>query len=186
MKKSTESNSIFQFTALFAVILCTATSAMATNMYMTHGKDFEYGGGNIFPVMWDLRSAWFQLRDYAEIYYGEESSEIYADKIISRILTEVRNAGVNTIQIRTEGGVDAQYGTSYLEERADMTRSMGLNVVLGGFGDILDDADLNTAVKNVIEAYLAIPSPPNYAGVIGIHGFDEPDGRYDGISDTDT
>jgi hypothetical protein len=174
---------------LLVLLVGFSSSVLATNMYETHGYDYEFNGGTLFPVAWDLRGAWFEYRDFVDAYYPAVPSDAYADGRISGILEDALDAGINTVIIRKEGWMDAENfdsrtdsPTHYLEDRADLIRSLGLNVVLGGFGDILDDQAHNEDVQDFIEDYIggmSTPPPSGWGNVIGIHGFDEPDGRYD-------
>jgi len=152
-------------------------------MSETHGNDYEYtiDGDTFFPVVWDIRGAWMNYFGYARDYigYSELNAIMSADREISGVLTQALNAGVNTALIRGTLGHDAQFSTNYFPGRANMVRALGMNVILGGFKDIIDDPNYNIRVKNIIEAYVATPVPPGYAPIVGIHGFDEPDNKYD-------
>ena len=169
--------------ALLAISLLFPVSSFARNMAYTHGNDYEFtiAGEAFFPVVWDVRSAWLNYFGYARDYigYDDYSATSYADREISGVLTQALNAGVNTALIRGTVGHDAQYGSFQFPGRADMVRALGMNVMLGGFKDILDDVVHNTKVKGLIETYAATPVPPGYAPIVGIHGFDEPDIKFD-------
>jgi len=169
--------------ALLAISLLFPVSSFARNMAYTHGNDYEFtiAGEAFFPVVWDVRSAWLNYFGYARDYigYDDYSATSYADREISGVLTQALNAGVNTALIRGTLGHDAQYGSSQFPGRADMVRALGMNVMLGGFKDILDDVAHNTKVKGLIETYAATPVPPGCAPIVGIHGFDEPDIKFD-------
>jgi hypothetical protein len=166
-----------------------SSSALATNMYETHGYDYEFDEETLFPVAWDLRGAWFEYRDYALAYLVRDAAE-WADQKITEILEDALDAGINTVVIRKEGWMDAENldsrtdaPTHYLEDRADLIRELGLNVMLGGFRDILVDVAHNQNVKYVIEDYIdGMGAPSGWGSVIGIHGFDEVDGKYDSSS----
>lgn len=157
-----------------------APCCFAENMYHTHGNDFEYRNGGLFPLMWDLRGAWFQLKMYGDAYLSEGSSEAYADSVIRGILEEAGGSGINTILIRDEVRRDVNGGTDHLSDRAGLVRGMGFHVMLGGFGDVLEFHEYNLEVMESLEDYLSVPA--DFPGeVIGIHGFDEIDVRYDGL-----
>lgn len=159
-------------------VLIPVPCCFAENMYHTHGHDYEYPNGGLFPLMWDLRGAWFQLRTYGDVYLCEGSSEAYADSVCRGILEEAGDSGINTILIRDEVRRDVTGGTDELSKRARLVRGMGFHVMLGGFRDVLESHEYNLEVMEFLEDYLSVPE--NLPGeVIGIHGFDEIDGRYD-------
>ena len=54
-----------------------------------------------------------------------------------------------------------------------------MNIIPGGFGHILNSGDYNPRMRDHIDYYLANRTPIDYAPVVGIHGFNEPDGVYD-------
>ncbi|MFO8183624.1 MAG: hypothetical protein R6U39_05565 [Candidatus Aegiribacteria sp.] len=157
-----------------------APCCFAENMYHTHGHDFEYRNGGLFPVMWDLRSAWFQLKMYGDAYLSEGSSETYADSVLRGVLEEAGDSGINTILIRDEVRRDVTGGTDHLSQRAGLVRDMGFHVMLGGFRDVLEYHEYNLEVMEFLEDYLSAPADLP-GDVIGIHGFDEIDGKYDGL-----
>ena len=169
---------------LFAALLLLPVSASARNMFQTHGNDYEYeiNGDKFFPVVWDIRGAWMNYFGYAR-YYREldlEQAFDYADEEIQGVLLQAKNAGVNTVIIRESLANDVRSGTeTYFPGRADMIREMGLNIIPGGFGNILNQTVFNEDMKAHIETYLALPVPLDYAPVVGVHGFNEPDGLYD-------
>lgn len=176
-------NTVCQFFIVPALVLFMVFSisspVSATNLYETHGHNFQYEEENFFPVVWDLRGAWFYLNWYAQNYITG-SSEDYADGIISGVLTEALNSGVNAVLIRDEASKDAEYESNYFPPRADMVRSIGLHIITGGFKDILDEHEHNMEVRNIIsDYYFGMQSPPGWGDLIAVHGFDEPDGRYD-------
>lgn len=161
-------------------VMAVVPGCRAENMYHTHGHDLQYGNGGLFPVMWDLRGAWFQLKMYGDAYLPEGSSEAYADSMIRGILEEAGGSGINTILIRDEVRRDLTGGTDHLSRRAGLVRDMGFHVMLGGFRDVLEHHEYNLEVMEFLEDYLSAPA--DFPGdVIGIHGFDEIDGRYDGL-----
>jgi hypothetical protein len=141
--------------ALLALSFLFPVSSFARNMSETHGNDYEYtiDGDTFFPVVWDIRAAWMNYYGYARDYigYGEQSAKEYADTEISGVLTQALNAGVNTALIRGTLGHDAQFGGSdpLFPARANMIRALGMNVILGGFKDIIDDATHNARVKKL-------------------------------------
>jgi hypothetical protein len=172
-----------------------SSSTLATNMYETHGYDYGFDGETLFPVVWDLRGAWFEYRDYAEAYLVRDAAE-WADQKITEILEDALDAGVNTVLIRNEGWMDADNyepeeptdaPTQYLEDRADLIRELGLHVMLGGFRDILTQETHNQIIQTLIEEYIdGMSTPSGWGSVIGIHGFDEVDGRYDSADNQDS
>ena len=161
-------------------IMAVVPGCRAENMYHTHGHDLQYGNGGLFPVMWDLRGAWFQLKMYGDAYLPEGSSEAYADSVVRGILEEAGGSGINTILIRDEVRRDVTGGTDHLSRRAGLVRGMGFHVMLGGFRDLLEHHEYNLEVMEFLEDYLSAPADLP-GDVIGIHGFDEIDGRYDGL-----
>jgi hypothetical protein len=175
---------------LFAVLLLQPVSASARYMFQTHGNDYEYeiNGDKFFPVVWDIRGAWMNYFGYA-MYYRElepEQAFSYADEELHGVLLQAKNAGVNSVIIRGSMVNDVRSGTdAYFSGRADMLREMGLNIIPGGFGNILNQTVFNEDMKAHIESYLAQPVPPDYAPVVGVHGFNEPDGLYDASGSND-
>ncbi len=191
-KKNSASSIIAHVTVLLVLLAGAVSPVLATNMWETHGYDYEYEieSETIFPVGWDLGGAWFSFRDYAKAYLPTAIPDAYANGKIKGLLGEAYEAGMNMVIIRTEGRMDAQNmpdtldaPTDYLSDRANMLRKRGLHVMLGGFMDILDDTEHNDDVKAVIENYITgMISPLDWGSVIGIHGFDEPDNKYDASS----
>lgn len=168
---------------LFAILIMPVT-ASAENMYLTHGNDYEYtiDGDTFFPVVWDIRGAWMNYLGYARYYKNWEDPRAfdYADGELFGVLLQAKNAGVNSVIIRESLGADVRNGNNYyFPGRANMIRDLGLNLIPGGFGHILNATDFNVLMKQHIESYLSEPVPPDYAPVVGIHGFNEPDGVYD-------
>ncbi len=123
--------------------------------------------------------------NYARYYLGHDDlpASSYADRELSGVLTQAAAAGVNTALIRNSVGHDAQYTTNYFPGRADLVRSLGLNLILGGFGDVIDQPNHNIRVQNLISNYAALSAPPSYSPIVGIHGFDEPDNKWDANPD---
>jgi hypothetical protein len=153
-------------------------------MFQTHGNDYEYeiNGDKFFPVVWDIRGAWMNYLQYARYYkdYEDPRAFAYADGELSGILTQAKNAGVNSVIIRESLGSDVRSGSPlYFPGRANMIRDLGLNLIPGGFGHIQNEGAFNTDMKAYLEDYLSEPVPLDYAPVVGIHGFNEPDGVYD-------
>ncbi|MCD4707261.1 MAG: hypothetical protein K8S62_05940, partial [Candidatus Sabulitectum sp.] len=174
---------------LLVAILIMPVTASAKNMYLTHGNDYEYtiDGDSFFPVVWDIRSAWMNYRNYARYYIGYEDPQAfaYADRELSGVLSQAKNAGVNSVIIRESLRLDVIAGTTYyFPGRASMIRGMGLNLIPGGFGHILNKTAFNDDMKTYIESYVSQAVPFGYAPVVGIHGFNEPDGVYDAADQT--
>ncbi len=95
-------------------------------------------------------------------------------------MLQAKNAGVNSVIVRGSLGADVRnQNVYYFPGRANMMRDLGLNLIPGGFGHIINATDFNVLMKQHIESYLSEPVPPGYAPVVGIHGFNEPDGVYD-------
>ncbi|MCK5786812.1 MAG: T9SS type A sorting domain-containing protein [Candidatus Sabulitectum sp.] len=184
------------FTKLFSVagillvsLLVMSSAAIAKNMHLTHDNDYEYtiDGETFFPVVWDIRGAWMNYFYYALYYAGfeEEDAFDYADDKLAGVLTQAKNAGVNSVIIRGTLGNDVNSGRPlYFPGRANMIREMGLNIIPGGFRHIQGTSDFNANMRTYIESYLSQSFPLNYAPVVGIHGFNEPDGVYDAADQT--
>ncbi|OPX29886.1 MAG: hypothetical protein B1H09_05790 [Gemmatimonadaceae bacterium 4484_173] len=183
----TFSKHIYKLGLLLVIMLIIPFTASGKNMYLTHGNDYEYtiNGDHFFPVVWDIRGAWMNYLQYARYYKDLEDPQAfaYADGELLGILTQAKNAGVNSVIIRESLGSDVRSGRPlYFPGRANMIRDLGLNLIPGGFGHILNEGAFNTDMKAYLESYLSEPVPPGYAPVVGIHGFNEPDGVYDAAS----
>ena len=169
---------------LLVAVLILPFIASAKNMYQTHGNDYEYtiGGDAFFPVVWDIRGAWMKYLSYARYYKNWEDPRAFefADDQISGVLLQAKNSGVNSVIIRETLAADVRNEShNYFPGRANMIRDLGLNIIPGGFGHILNSGVYNDSMKAHIDDYLATRVPAGYAPVVGIHGFNEPDGVYD-------
>jgi hypothetical protein len=103
----------FRLQLMIFLFICTtlfATSSSATNFYERHGNDFIYldsTGAIQFdtltyaPVIWDIRSAFFELRNYYASYGWESSSGCDSSyNAIDLLMQEAWDHGVNFASAR--------------------------------------------------------------------------------------
>jgi hypothetical protein len=160
-------------------------------MAYTHGHNYTYSDPSneeitFFPVAWDLRGVFYELRNYYQYYHGytEEHAESSAETFISGILSEAMSYGVNTLIIRIEPKTEAELlltTPTNTIARAEQARNLGLNVILGGIksgGETQAEEDHNWRVCNYWELYwndyIAQNSPPP-GDFCGVYAHDEPD-----------
>ncbi len=153
---------------LLVAVLILPFTASAKNMYLTHGNDYEYtiDGDTFFPVVWDIRGAWMNYLDYARYYRNLEYPRTFefADDQISGILLQAKNSGVNSVIIRESLAADVRINQHvYFAGRANIIRRLGLNIIPGGFGHILNSGDYNDSMRTHIDDYLANNFPFDYA-----------------------
>ncbi|MCK5115228.1 MAG: T9SS type A sorting domain-containing protein [Candidatus Aegiribacteria sp.] len=115
---------------------------------------------------------------YRDHYLGIASR--WAEEFYREFLLSARASGVNAILIRDEPREDAEQGPPYdrLLPVATQARTLGLNVMIGGFTNSGGDGSGETHNAKVLEVLsnYEIQSPPRLQGDwIAIHGFDEPD-----------
>jgi hypothetical protein len=160
-------------------------------MAYTHGHNYTYLDSSnneetFFPVAWDLRGTFYELRDYYQYYQGYAlgAAESAAESFINGILSEAMSYGVNTLIIRVEPRKEAE---AFLEnpvntiERAEQARDIGMNVILGGIksgGGTQDEGLHNRRVFDYWELYwndyIEQNSPPP-GDFCGVFAHDEPD-----------
>jgi len=86
-KKNSASSIIAHVTVLLVLLAGAVSPVLATNMWETHGNDYEFDDMEIFPVVWDLRSAWFSYMNFAKAYLPV-NPEGYAGGKIGGVLNE--------------------------------------------------------------------------------------------------
>jgi hypothetical protein len=160
-------------------------------MAYTHGHNYTYldpsnNEETFFPVAWDLRGVFYELRNYYQYYHGytEEHAESMAETFISGILSEAKSYGVNTLIIRVEPRIEAEEflpTPANTIARAEQARDIGMNVILGGIkcgGKTQTEQDHNWRVCNYWELYwndyIEQNSPPP-GDFCGVFAHDEPD-----------
>jgi hypothetical protein len=87
------------------ILLCLLVSGSveAYNYHESHGENFSYVDDSdthtIFPVIWDLRSAYNQLSDYYVSYGWSVTS---ARTAVDSLMEEAWSYGVNSVMLRNE------------------------------------------------------------------------------------
>ncbi|GEM_PF-4861881 len=147
-------------------------------MAYTHGHNYTYldpsnNEETFFPVAWDIRETFYELINYYQHYLGYELqlAESTAASFIDGILSEAKEAGVNTLIIRSE---PMQEDPEYTTTRANQARNCGLNVILGGMtnggGTVGPGANGHNAIvfdiwEDYYNAYRDVPVPGDFCGV---------------------
>ena len=172
----------------------------ATNFYERHGNDFaylnhqsgdEYDTVTYFPVIWDMRGAFFALRDYYESY-GWNVDRAYG--AVDSLLEEARAHGVDFVNFRGEIGrmsdeelADGPETDEYFVELAEIARQDSLHLIAGGFKTSLpQDPSGAPGHNDLVVDYLGeyfgygTPWPEGSGSFRGVFGFDEPDARFEG------
>ena len=185
------------------LFICTAlfiTSSGATNFYERHGNNFiyldsisssQYDTLTYAPVIWDIRSAFIQLRDYYGSYGWDSSEECdSAYNAIDLLMDEAWDHGVNFAIARGEiwrmsadllnrGPISSDHFVNV----ARIVREDSLHLIAGGFKTDTSETsdDHNDAVISYLSEYKDYGSWPAGSGeFIGVFGFDEPENRYEG------
>jgi hypothetical protein len=165
-------------------LLLLASASLAENMYSSHGNNYTYQPPGqhqyvvSFPVVWDVRSAGEYYRQYL-CDYGIQSDW---DPVLE-LLEEARESGFNTAMIRGELNAvyePGAYGTfpSVFEMVANSVRSVGLDVMAGGFWTSPYEDTHNLAVLHFINGYVDATAGRFPGDVIGVFGFDEPEVKF--------
>jgi len=161
-----------------------AVPAAAENTGFLHGSNYTFRppGGDadvtLFPVVWDVRSAGENYRRYLEDYGIETDWDPVAE-----LLEEAARSGVNTAMIRSELSViptPGLYGSfpSTFEVAANVARSLGLDVIVGGFWTDPYADYHNIAALRFLGGYVRETAGMFPGDVIGVFGFDEPEVKY--------
>ena len=193
----------FRLRFITFLFVCTAlltTSSGATNFYERHGNNFiyldsisanQYDTLTYAPVIWDIRAAFFQLRDYYASY-GWDSSEDCdsAYNAIDLLMDEAWDHGVNFANARGEiwrMSSDSLNRGPVSSDRfvnvARIVREDSLHLIAGGFWtDTSETGDAhNDATISYLSEYMNYGAWTTGSGrFIGVFGFDEPDARYEG------
>jgi len=188
--------------SLFVSILLLSSISTATNFYQRHGSNFIYldssGAGQFdtltyAPVIWDLRSASYDLTNYY-ISYGWETTENCDSTLnaITLLMQEACSHGVNTANVRGEiqrmtlSQLSTPDTSDLFVRIAEVVREDSLHLIAGGFWTDTDTSacDHNDAVVTYLDMYS--DSTSGIESLIGdfiaVFGFDEPDARYEGPS----
>ncbi len=173
----------------------------ATNFYERHGNNFIYLDSisssdfdtlTYMPVIWDIRAASIQLRDYF-ISYGWDTATDWDSTLnaIDLLLDEASDHGINFANARGEiwrmstdslqSGPDS---THFFVRIAETVRLNSLDLIAGGFKTSVSDTAHNNAVVDYLAEYkdYSYIWPGVSGDFIGVFGFDEPDARYEGPS----
>lgn len=162
-------------------------------MAYTHGHNYTYLDPSneektFFPVAWDLRGVFYELRNYYQYYQGQTLGQAgnSAETFISGILSEAMNYGVNTLIIRSEPKTEAEtvpapeIPTNTIA-RAEQARILGMNVILGGIkcgGGTQSESGHNELVCDYWEYYYnnyIAQNSPRPGDFCGVYAHDEPD-----------
>lgn len=167
-----------------AVLAVLPGVSSANNMHITHGYNYSYDHNGVlhtlFPLCWDLRDTRFLLRDYYQYFEGlNEAEALYqAEVFVGQLYDEAIEAGINTIIVRTEPRMDAQYGTrpTRTARTVNQIRTKGLRVILGGMintgGSV---TTFNSHNSRVYQIWDRVFDPLLEPCIVGYDGFDEPD-----------
>jgi hypothetical protein len=165
-------------------LLLFAPTPRAENMCSLNGHSYAYRPPGLhqsvvsFPIVWDVRSAGEYYRRYLSDY-GIQSEW---DPVME-LLEEAMASGFNTAMIRgelsavEEPGVYGTYPSSF-EMVANSARSIGLDVMAGGFWTSPYTDSHNMAVFYFINSYVDATAGEFPGDVIGVFGFDEPEVKF--------
>ncbi len=194
----------FKLRLMIFLFICTTTlfvvSSSATNFYDRHGNNYIYiETGEIpfdtityAPVIWDIRTAFFELRNYYASYGWDSSFDCdSAYNAIDLLMEEAWDHGVNFANARGEimrmdttdllNGPDS---SDYFVNVAEIVREDFLHLIAGGFKtDTSETSDAhNDAVISYLSEYMDYDYtwPDRSGEFIGVFGFDEPDLGYEG------
>jgi len=135
---------LFRFFVV-AVVFLSALTCYADNMWERHGNNFiyleyvsesEYDTQIYFPIIWDERNAFFQLRDYYESY-GWVTDSAYAT--LDELIEDAWDHGINFANVRAEiGRMSASALTRPRPDQqfvkvAEIVRNDSLSLIAGGF-----------------------------------------------------
>ncbi|MCD4849129.1 MAG: hypothetical protein K8R76_13185 [Candidatus Aegiribacteria sp.] len=194
----------FRLQLMIFLFICTtlfATSSGATNFYERHGNNFIYLDSmpsNQFdtltyaPVIWDIGTAFFELRNYYASYGWESSSGCDSSyNAIDLLMKEAWDHGVNFANARGEilrmatptldSGPEPEH---YFVNVAEIVREDSLHLIAGGFktDTTVFSYEHNDAVISYLSEYMDYDYtlPDSSGDFIGVFGFDEPDLGYEG------
>jgi hypothetical protein len=193
----------FRLPLMIFLFICTAlfvVSSSATNFYERHGNNFIYieteeipfDTITYAPVIWDIRTAFFELRNYYASYGWESSSECDSSyNAIDLLMKEAWSHGVNFANARGElfrmdtTALDSGPKSShYFVNIAEIVQEDSLHLIAGGFKT--DTTVFSYAHNDAVISYLSeykdsihvwSEGPGDF---IGVFGFDEPDLGYEG------
>jgi hypothetical protein len=193
----------FRLQLMIFLFICTTlfvVSSGATNFFERHGNNFIYldnTGSNQFdtltyaPVIWDIRTAFFELRNYYASYGWDSSFDCdSAYNAIDLLMEEAWDHGVNFASARGEiqrmsiPDLDSVHSGQYFVNVAEIVREDSLHLIAGGFKtDTLEASyEHNDAVISYLSEYMDYDYawPDRSGNFIGVFGFDEPDLGYEG------
>ncbi|MBD3369494.1 hypothetical protein GF402_03935 [Candidatus Fermentibacteria bacterium] len=185
-----------------AVVLSFARICWSDNYYGRHGHNYiylenvgedEYDTREYMPVVWDVRNAFFQLRDYYCSYgWDDDSQRDYENtyEALDSLLQEGESYGISFANCRSElrimSDTELESGPEegqYFVEVAKLAREASLHLIAGGFETDLSSATHNDLVVDYLSEYADYGSWfPGEGDFLGVFGFDEPDARYEGPS----
>ncbi|PIE53007.1 hypothetical protein CSA37_03600 [Candidatus Fermentibacteria bacterium] len=169
---------------LLLLLALLAGVSSGENMWHTHGHSYSYntpssfsGSRNIFPVVWDTRSAPGLLDTWQRIYAQDNSSPLFS------ILEESYQSGFNAVILRSALAdnwfpeIPGSEGDDFFP-RAHAARTIGLHLVLGGLKTDLFAEEHNQAVIDYLDLYQEMTEGQYPGEIIGMFAFDEPDVKY--------
>ena len=156
-------------------------------IYMEALGDDSYDSHEFAPVIWDVRDAFFQLRDYYWSYgWDGDVGCDSAYRAMDLLFEEAYDHGVDFVTLRSEilrmTDDDLRRGPEagqHFIELARIAAEDSLRVIAGGLRTSLSENARNDLVVAYLHAYLEGDAGCPDA-LTGIFGFDEPDARFEG------